>query len=935
MGSDKPKGYKDTLNLPNTDFPMRGNLPVKEPERLARWEKQDLYRKVLDSRKDRGTYTLHDGPPYANGHIHMGTALNKILKDFVVKSKWMSGHYSHYVPGWDCHGLPIEHKVDSDLKAREKGLSAIKIRKACREYAGKYIDIQRDEFRRLGVFGDWENPYLTMAYPYEARITREFGAFVDNGSVYKKKKPVYWCASCGTALAEAEVEYHDHTSPSVYVSFPFTDDPGERIPELSGTPTSVAIWTTTPWTIPANLAIALHPDLTYVAIRSNDGAIIAAQDLAAHLASAMETGEPDIIASFQGKVLEGLRTRHPLYNRESIIVLADYVTLEAGTGCVHTAPGHGQDDYETGLKYDLEVYAPVDDEGRFTKDVEFFAGQFVFDANKNVISKLAEKSALLARTEVDHSYPHCWRCKSPIIFRATEQWFISMSHNELRSGSLDAINSVQWIPSWGQKRIYQMIENRPDWCISRQRSWGSPITIFYCIDCDETLMTKQICNHVADLMEENGADIWFTESAEDLLPAGTSCPSCEGKSFRKDVNILDVWFDSGVSHAAVLEDREDLPWPADMYLEGSDQHRGWFHSSLLASVGTRGKPPYREVLTHGYVVDGNGRKMSKSMGNVISPQDIIKKYGAEIIRLWVAAEDYRDDIRISQEILQRLSEAYRRIRNTCRYLLGNLSDFDPDTDTVPFEEMDELDRWALLRFSQVTDRITSAYGTYQYHIVFHTLHNFCVVDLSNFYLDVLKDRMYASTADSSIRRSGQTAFLKIAEGIVRLMAPVLPFTAEEVWENLPGDRPESIFLDEFPAVEDRWQDQELENRYNELLKIREVVTKALEEERQEKRIGNSLEASLKLYVKGETVSSFLTSFGENLADLFIVSGAAVETVDEIPSDARCDETVAGFGVQVLPAQGEKCERCWKYKPEVGTFSDHPGICSRCHGAIEG
>ena len=518
MGSDKPKGYKETLNLPNTDFPMRGNLPVKEPERLARWEKQDLYRKVLDSRKDRGTYTLHDGPPYANGHIHMGTALNKILKDFVVKSKWMSGHYSHYVPGWDCHGLPIEHKVDSDLKAREKGLSAIKIRKACREYAGKFIDIQRDEFRRLGVFGDWENPYLTMAYPYEARITREFGSFVDNGSVYKKKKPVYWCASCGTALAEAEVEYHDHTSPSVYVSFPFTDDPGERIPELSGTPTSVAIWTTTPWTIPANLAIALHPDLTYVAIRSNDGAIIAAQDLAAHLASAMETGEPDIIASFQGKVLEGLRTRHPLYDRESIIVLADYVTLEAGTGCVHTAPGHGQDDYETGLKYDLEVYAPVDDEGRFTKDVEFFAGQFVFDANKNVISKLAEKGALLASAEVDHSYPHCWRCKSPIIFRATEQWFISMSHNELRSGSLNAINSVQWIPSWGQKRIYQMIENRPDWCISRQRSWGSPITIFYCIDCDETLMTKQICDHVADLMEENGADIWFTESCWNQLP---------------------------------------------------------------------------------------------------------------------------------------------------------------------------------------------------------------------------------------------------------------------------------------------------------------------------------------------------------------------------------------------------------------------------------
>ncbi|TNF46378.1 isoleucine--tRNA ligase, partial [bacterium] len=752
--------------------------------------------------------------------------------------------------------------------------------------------------------------------------------------VYKQKKPVYWCASCGTALAEAEVEYHDHTSPSVYVSFSLTDDPGERVPELKGIPTAAAIWTTTPWTIPANLAVAVHPDLTYVAMRSNDGALIVAEDLASHLASAMEIDEPDVIARFPGKVLEGLRAKHPLYDRESLIVLADYVTLEAGTGCVHTAPGHGQDDYETGLKYNLEVYAPVDDEGRFTNDVGFFAGQFVFDANQDVISKLSEMGALLAKATVEHSYPHCWRCQSPIIFRATEQWFISMAHDQLRSRSLDAINGVQWIPSWGQRRIYQMIENRPDWCISRQRSWGSPITIFYCLDCDETLMSREICEHVADLMEESGADIWFTQSAEDLLPDGTSCPSCGGGSFRKDVNILDVWFDSGVSHAAVLEDREDLPWPADMYLEGSDQHRGWFHSSLLASVGTRGKPPYREVLTHGYVVDGNGRKMSKSMGNVIAPQDIIKKYGAEIVRLWVAAEDYRDDIRISQEILQRLSEAYRRIRNTCRYLLGNLADFDPSTDSVPFEEMDELDRWALLRLSQVTDRIVGAYGTYQYHIVFHTLHNFCVVDLSNFYLDVLKDRMYASSAESTIRRSGQTVFLRLAEGIVRLMAPILSFTAEEVWEHLPGKRPESVFLEEFPEVVDGREDADLERRYSDLLKIREVVTKALEEERQEKRIGNSLEASLKLYVEEAMLSSFLHSFGENLADLFIVSSVFIETAGEIPSHVQVDEAVPGFGVEVLPAQGHKCERCWKYRPEVGTFSHHPGICSRCHGVLE-
>ena len=933
--ADEKKNYKDTLNLPKTEFPMRANLSVREPEKLETWGKKDIYRKILEDRKDCPVYTLHDGPPYANGQIHMGTALNKILKDFVVKSKWMAGYYSHYVPGWDCHGLPIEHKVDTELKAREKDLPVLDIRRACREYATKYIDIQREEFKRLGVFGAWDNPYLTMAYSYEARITREFGRFVEKGSVYKRKKPVYWCASCVTALAEAEVEYQDHTSPSIFVRFPFIDDPSERIRELKGIPASVAIWTTTPWTIPANLAVALHPEFDYVAVRSGDEAIIVARDLASYFTAAVGLKNPEMVATFKGRELEGLRTRHPLYDRESIIVLADYVTLEAGTGCVHTAPGHGQEDYETGVRYGLDIYAPVDDLGRFTQDVGFFGGKQVFKANPEVTGKLSEAGNLLAESSVEHSYPHCWRCKSPIIFRATEQWFISMEHADLRKNSLKAINNVQWIPSWGKQRIYQMIENRPDWCISRQRSWGSPITIFYCEECGEALMNREICDHVADLIEEHGHDIWYSSAVADLLPEGTRCPSCKSGSFRKDMNILDVWFDSGVSHAAVLEDREDLTWPCDIYLEGSDQHRGWFHSTLLASVGTRGKAPYREVLTHGYVVDGQGRKMSKSLGNVISPQDIIRKFGAEIVRLWVSAEDYRDDIRISDEILQRLSEAYRRIRNTCRYILGNLDDFDPETNAVPIENMEELDRWALLRLSQITDKILKAYSTYQYHTVFHTLHNFCVVDLSNFYLDVLKDRMYASGAKSPFRRSAQTAFWQLIEGIVRLMAPVLSFTAEEVWGHLPGERPESVFLSRFPEPDPRWENEELDNRYGQLLKIRDLATKALEETRQAKVIGNSLEARLTVFCQKEDISRFLASFGAALSDLFIVSGTDIEITSVIPEDAFVDEKAPGLGISVSRNHNQKCERCWKYAPDVGQVQDHPTLCGRCCSVLEG
>jgi len=932
--ADEKKSYKETLSLPRTEFPMRANLSVREPERLARWEGKNLYGKILENLKTSPVYTLHDGPPYANGHIHMGTALNKILKDFVIKSKWMSGFYSHYVPGWDCHGLPIEHKVDTEQKTMERGLSALDIRRACRKYARKFIDIQRDEFKRLGVFGAWDDPYLTMAYPYEARITREFGKFLDKGSVYRKKKPVYWCSSCVTALAEAEVEYQDHSSPSIFVRFPFSEDLGERVRELQGVPTSVAIWTTTPWTIPANLAVALHPEFDYVAIRSKGEAVIVAEELAQGFAAVLGLDHMEVVARFKGRILEGARASHPLYPRDSVIVLADYVTLDAGTGCVHTAPGHGQEDYETGVRYGLDVYAPVDDKGRFTEDVEFFAGMPVFRANEEVIRKLSEKGNLFGQSTISHSYPHCWRCKSPILFRATEQWFISMEKEDLRKNSLEAINRVEWIPSWGKQRIYQMIENRPDWCISRQRSWGSPITIFYCESCGTALMSGKICEHVAGLMEKHGADVWYSEDAAALLPEGTRCPSCGSSSFGKDMNILDVWFDSGVSQAAVLEDREDLTWPCDMYLEGSDQHRGWFHSSLLVSMGTRGQAPYREVLTHGYVVDGQGRKMSKSLGNVVSPQEIIGKYGAEIVRLWVSAEDYRDDIRISDEILQRLSEAYRRIRNTCRYLLGNLAGFDPDLDSTPYEDLEELDRWALLRLSQVTEKIRKAYFTYQYHTVFHTLHNFCVVDLSNFYLDVLKDRVYASGEKDRLRRSAQTVFLRLIEGIVTLMAPVLSFTAEEVWEYLPGKRPESVFLSGFAEPHPEWGDKELEARYGRLLKIREVVTKALEEARQGKTIGNSLEGAVTIHCNDEDTLEFLRSFGPALPDLFIVSRAEIEKSPTFPDGAVTDEKVPGVGVMVLPTDGEKCERCWKYTPDVGRFKDHPTLCGRCREVLE-
>jgi isoleucyl-tRNA synthetase len=927
--------YKDTLNLPKTEFPMKANLAKREPEMLACWDRMRIYERIREDAKGRKPYILHDGPPYANGNIHLGTALNKIIKDILIKAKNMSGRDSVYVPGWDCHGLPIEHQVDKELGEKKAAMSQADKRRFCRVYADRYVGIQREQFKRLGVFGEWDNPYLTMTYGYEATTVAELGKLYLNGSVYKGKKPVYWCASCKTALAEAEVEYHDHTTPSIYVKFACISDISGRIPKLAGEKVSVVIWTTTPWTIPANLAIALHQDFLYAAVKVKGEVLIVAKDLVDQCMDAFGfRNEPyEILDEFAGSVVEGLKCRHPLIDRESLLILAPFVTLDAGTGCVHIAPGHGQEDYEIGMKYGLENYAPVDDDGNFTRDVKDFAGQFVFEANGAVITRLRKEGALLGQMEIRHTYPHCWRCKQPIIFRSTEQWFISMERNDLRKKTLRAIDAVTWIPAWGRDRIYGMIENRPDWCISRQRLWGVPITMFYCKACGAEVMTQAILDYVVALVREHGADVWFERESADLMPAGTRCPACGGVGFKKETNILDVWFDSGVSHAAVLERRPDLSSPADMYLEGNDQHRGWFHSSLLESVGTRGRAPYRNVLTHGFVVDGEGKKMSKSVGNVIDSQTIIDGYGAEILRLWVAAEDYTEDIRISEEILKRLVEAYRRIRNTSRFILGNLYDFDPETDAVPHGEMAEMDRWILHRLQEVIRRVREAYEQYQFHVVYYTLYNFCTVDLSALYLDVLKDRLYTSKAASQARRSAQTAMKEILEAMIRLLAPILTFTAEEVWLALPYSpgKAESVHLAQFPEVDGSLLQPELAETWKTLIAVKGEAAKAIETARQNKVLGHSLDAAVTISAPEKLLPLLETHRGD-LRALLIVSDVCVVAGRESAGAYRSPE-IPGLAVDVIRAKGEKCNRCWNYSGTVGENPEHPTLCVRCVGNL--
>jgi len=925
--------YKSTLNLPKTDFPMRGNLPKREPETIRRWQEIDLYGKLQAAREQaKGVFVLHDGPPYANGNIHLGHALNKILKDIIVKFRVMAGSRAPYVPGWDCHGLPIELAMEKTL-GRKGDVSKVEFRKLCREYASRYVAIQREEFRRLGIIGDWQNPYLTMDARYEAIEVREFGKLLESGAVYRGRKPVLWCASCATALAEAEVEYEDISSASIYVAFALVSPLPLPLQPFADRNPEIVIWTTTPWTLPANLAIAVHPRLEYVVVDAGSRALVVARGRLEPFLKAIGEVGARVLAEFSGAALENARARHPWIDRESPVILGDHVTLEAGTGCVHTAPGHGQEDYEVGLRYGLDVYAPVDSEGRFTSDVEEYAGERVFDADAGIVARLRESGRLLKAEQLVHSYPHCWRCKNPVIFRATDQWFVAMEKNGLRRRVLEEIDRVRWIPAWGRERIRGMMESRPDWCISRQRNWGVPIVAFFCAGCGEASATRLIADHVADLFEREGADAWFERSAKELLPAGTRCGKCGNREFRKEQDILDVWFDSGMSHAAVLEQRPELRSPADLYLEGSDQHRGWFHTSLLTSVATRDRAPYEAVLTHGFTVDAEGRKMSKSAGTGLSPQDIVESHGAEILRLWVAAEDYRDDVRISKEIVGRLIESFRRIRNTARFLIANLYDFDPARDAVGPDALRELDHWILARTRALVERCRSAYFDYEFHVVYHALNNFCSVDLSALYLDIAKDRLYCSRADGAPRRSAQTALWQILDVLVRLMAPILSFTAEEVWGYVPAAtaKRESVFLADFPSAGPEVTDAPLLATWERLLAVRDGVTKALEDARQGGRIGHSLDACVRLsFATDGELGTLLGSRLSELPTLLIVS--QVERADDLGADAE-SPIVPGLRIAIERAAGQKCARCWNYRTSVGTDDRHPTICAPCVSAV--
>ncbi len=930
--SDVPD-YKDTLNLPKTAFPMKANLARREPEQIKKWEEMDLYGKLRRISGGKEFFILHDGPPYANGHIHIGTAMNKILKDIVVRSRQMNGYNAAFVPGWDCHGLPIEHNVDKLLGKKKRDMSRVDIRRECRKYAEKFINIQKEEFVRLGVLADWKDPYLTMNFTYEAEIARQCALFALEGSLYRSKKPIYWCCSCKTALAEAEIEYADTVSPSIYVEFPLVN-PESVDPAFKGKQVALAIWTTTPWTLPANLAVTLHPEFRYLAVFiDDDKGYIVAEDLVENFKKAIGADHIAKTIPVDPGMLEKKKCRHPFYERESVIILGEHVTLDAGTGCVHTAPGHGREDYEIGLKYGLDVYSPVDEHGCFDEDVPVFAGHKVFDADPMIISHLEEKGRLLASGKVSHSYPHCWRCKKPVIFRATPQWFISMDKTGLRSKALEAIDTVKWIPSWGRERIYNMIANRPDWCVSRQRSWGVPITIFYCRKCSAPHIDQETIDRIYEEFSTHGADIWFEKDVDYFCHSGFTCPECGSKEFEKENDILDVWFDSGVSHVAVLEADGRLKWPADLYLEGSDQHRGWFHSSLLTAVGLKGFAPYKSVLTHGFVVDEKGKKMSKSVGNVIAPDTVIKRFGAEILRMWVAASDYREDVRISNEILQRLSDAYRRIRNTCRFILGNLYDFDCASDMVDPAEMPELDRYMLHRLQGFVKRTLSAYESFDLHVVYHKLHNLCSVDLSALYLDIIKDRLYTSPAASRQRRSAQSVIYRVLDTIVRIMAPILPFTAEEVWQHMPktAGSPESVHMTELPVPDISLEDSKLAETWDRLIELRQEVTKAIERAREAKVVGHSLDAAVRLAAEDE-LFDILQSHEKDLRDFLIVSRVTIEKYSKEAANDLQQTDIPGLFLTVSRAPGEKCLRCWVFDPSVA--NNKMRVCSRCMSVLE-
>jgi isoleucyl-tRNA synthetase len=953
-----PSDLKKTVSLPQTPFSMKANLPQNEPKMQARWAEMRLYERIRDARRGGKKYLLHDGPPYANGPIHLGTALNKCLKDFVVKSKNMAGFDSPYVPGWDCHGLPIEIKVDESLGRKKLEMQPLQVRNACRAYADKYLDLQRSQFKRLGILGQWDEPYSTMTPQYEAAVIESFYEFFEKGMVYKGLKPVYWCIFDKTALAEAEVEYEDHTSPSVWVKYALTSDPAKIDPRLAGKKVSTIIWTTTPWTLPASMAVAFHPDEQYVAFEipgdnSNAGVYIVAEKLAQATMDTCFHGVhklEDSFPRFPGSKLEGATFAHPFLDRTILGVLADYVTMDQGTGAVHTAPSHGADDFYTGVKYKLDQTCNVDEAGRLRHGLPEYDGKTVFEANQPIIDLLRARGVLLSAGTITHSYPHCWRCHNPVIFRATEQWFISMDQpyvaslaeetvgtpdpqHTLRRRALQEIKKVKWDPAWGDERLSNMVATRPDWCISRQRVWGVPIAVFFCDGCDEVLKSNAANRAVVELFASKGADAWYDHAPEQILPAGTKCQKCGAAKFRKEMDIIDVWFESGASQAAVLGHSEELPWPADLYTEGGDQFRGWFQSSLLCAVGTRDAAPYRSVATIGWTLDATGKAMHKSRGNAVDPVDIAERLGGEIVRLWVASVDFRDDVMASEELMQRVAENYRKLRNTFRYILGNLHDFNPQRDVVPFAEMSGIDQYMLLRTAAMSARVVEWYEGFAFHKIYHHINEFCVADLSNLYFDILKDRLYTFAPKGKPRRSGQTAIWRIGEALVRLLAPLMSFTADEVWQFLPAvaDRSESVHLAQFPrSVEiigisplksSNSAVEQITADWDALMAVRSQVMKQLEEARNAKLIGGGLEAQVTI-IAADQAYELLHRHQAELRGLFIVSDVRVEK-------AEAGNGAAGLKVQVTRAPGQKCERCWNYSVQVGADPQYPTVCERC------
>lgn len=910
--------YKDTLLMPKTEFPMRGNLPNREPELQKKWDEMNIYKKVQDHTKGRPLYVLHDGPPYANGDIHMGHALNKILKDVIVRYKSMNGFHAPYVPGWDTHGLPIETALTKNKKINRKEMSVAEFREKCAEYAYEQIDRQREQFKRLGVRGDWDNPYITLTKEYESQQIKVFGEMATKGFIYKGKKPVYWSPSSESALAEAEIEYQDKRSPSIYVGFEVTDgkdvlDGGEK----------VIIWTTTPWTIPANLGISVHPELDYSVVRVNDNKYVVASELLGSVTEVLEWQGVETVKTVKGKELEHVVARHPFYDRDSLVMVGDHVTTDAGTGCVHTAPGHGEDDFIVSKGYGLDVLCPVDEKGVFTNEAPGFEGLFYDEANKPITEKLEEVGALLKLSFITHSYPHDWRTKKPTIFRATSQWFASIK--DIREDLIKSIREVKWVPEWGETRLYNMVKDRGDWCISRQRAWGVPIPVFYGED-GEPIITEETINHVSNLFREHGSNIWFEKDAKELLPEGFTSEHSPNGEFTKEKDIMDVWFDSGSSHQAVLVERDDLDRPADLYLEGSDQYRGWFNSSLSTSVAVTGKAPYKAILSHGFALDGEGRKMSKSIGNVVVPNKVMKQLGADILRLWVVSTDYQADVRVSDNILKQVSEVYRKIRNTFRFLLGNLNDFDPSKHQVAFDELPEVDQFMLVKFNELVKKVKNSYDNYEFSTIYHAVHNFCTIELSSFYLDFAKDILYIESANHPKRRAIQTVLYKILVDLTKLVSPILSHTADEVWEFIPGVEEESVQLVDMPEVSSFSNTKDLLAKWNLFMDVRDDVLKALEEARNEKVIGKSLTASLTIYPK-EEVKDLLHSIS-NLEQLFIAS--EVKLANEEPGNAKVYDYVS---VVVKPAEGETCDRCWIVTPTVGQDSTHPTLCTRCASVV--